>query len=341
MTFGKSGRAYIIAEAGVNHNGSLDLARRLVISAKEVGADAVKFQTFKAERVAQASAPKADYQLRNTDRGESQIEMLRKLELPDSAHAELIALCRELGIEFLSTPYNEEDIDFLHGLGVRAFKLASIHCVEPHILRYAARTGRHLIVSTGMATLDDVGKAVAAMRGVGHEDFTLLQCTTNYPSAVADANLRVIPLLRSEFNCAIGYSDHTQSDVSSIAAVALGATMIEKHFTLDKSMPGPDHTSAAEPAEFADLVQKIRASESALGSGIKEPCAAEMANAANMRRSLVARADIARGTVITEAMLTCRRPTNGISPLRVAEIAGRSAAVDIPAGTRIEFSMLA
>lgn len=341
MTFGKSGRAYIIAEAGVNHNGSLDLARRLVISAKEAGADAVKFQTFKAERVAQASAPKADYQLRNTDRGESQIEMLRKLELPDSAHAELIALCRELGIEFLSTPYNEEDIDFLHGLGVRAFKLASIHCVEPHILRYAARTGRHLIVSTGMATLDDVGKAVAAMRGVGHEDFTLLQCTTNYPSAVADANLRVIPLLRSEFNCAIGYSDHTQSDVSSIAAVALGATMIEKHFTLDKSMPGPDHTSAAEPAEFADLVQKIRASESALGSGIKEPCAAEMANAANMRRSLVARADIARGTVITEAMLTCRRPTNGISPLRVAEIAGRSAAVDIPAGTRIEFSMLA
>ena len=163
MTFGKSGRAYIIAEAGVNHNGSLDLARRLVISAKEAGADAVKFQTFKAERVAQASAPKADYQLRNTDRGESQIEMLRKLELPDSAHAELIALCRELGIEFLSTPYNEEDIDFLHGLGVRAFKLASIHCVEPHILRYAARTGRHLIVSTGMATIGELDELVEAL----------------------------------------------------------------------------------------------------------------------------------------------------------------------------------
>ncbi|MEK0450592.1 MAG: hypothetical protein RL088_2860 [Verrucomicrobiota bacterium] len=340
MTFGKSGCSYIIAEAGVNHNGSLDLARKLVLAAKEAGADAVKFQTFKAERVAQATAPKADYQLRNTDSAESQIEMLRKLELPDSAHAELIALCREVGIEFLSTPYNEEDIDFLHGLGVRAFKLASIHCVEPHILRYAAKTGRHLIVSTGMATLAEVGTAVSAMRGVEHEDFTLLQCTTNYPSAVADANLRVIPFLRSEFNCAVGYSDHTQTDVSSIAAVALGATMIEKHFTLDNSMPGPDHTSAAEPAEFADLVRKIRAAESALGSGVKEPCAAEIANAANMRRSLVARTDIARGTVITEAMLTCRRPTNGISPLRVAEVAGRPAASDIPAGTRIEFSML-
>jgi N,N'-diacetyllegionaminate synthase len=150
----------------------------------------------------------------------------------------------------------------------------------------------------------------------------------------------VIPLLRSEFGCAVGYSDHTQSDVSSIAAVALGATMIEKHFTLDNSMPGPDHTSAAEPAEFSALVQKIRAAESALGSGVKEPCAAEMANAANMRRSLVARTDIARGTIITEAMLTCRRPTNGISPLRVDEVAGRAASIDIAAGTRIEFSML-
>ncbi len=340
MSFIHTNRAYVIAEAGVNHNGSLDLARKLVLAAKEAGADAVKFQTFKAERVAQANAPKADYQLRNTDRGESQIEMLRKLELPDSAHAELIALCREVGIEFLSTPYNEEDIDFLQGLGVRAFKLASIHCVEPHILRYAARTGRHLIVSTGMATLAEVGAAVAAMRGVGHEDFTLLQCTTNYPSAVADANLRVIPLLREEFGCAVGYSDHTQSDVSSIAAVALGATMIEKHFTLDNSMPGPDHTSAAEPAEFAALVEKIRATESALGSGVKKPCAAEMANAANMRRSLVARRNIALGEVITEGHLTCQRPATGISPLRVDEITGRIADADIAAGTRIEFAMI-
>ncbi len=340
MSFGTTGRAYIIAEAGVNHNGSLERARKLVLAAKDAGADAVKFQTFKAERVAQADAPKADYQLRNTDRGESQIEMLRKLELPDSAHAELIALCNEVGIEFLSTPYNEEDVDFLHSLGVRAFKLASIHCVEPHILRYAARTGRHLIVSTGMTTLAEVRQAVAAIRGVGHEDFTLLQCTTNYPSREEDANVRVVPLLRAEFGCAVGYSDHTQSDVSCIAAIALGATMIEKHFTLDRSLPGPDHTSAAEPAEFAELVQKIRAVESALGSGVKEPCATELANAVNMRRSLVARRDIAIGEQLSEADLTCKRPATGISPQRISEMVGRTASVSIPAGTQIIHAML-
>lgn len=341
MSFGTATRAYVIAEAGVNHNGSLDLARRLVLAAKEAGADAVKFQTFKAERVAQAGAPKADYQLRNTDGAESQIEMLRKLELPATAHAELIALCRDTGIEFLSTPYNEEDIDFLHGLGVRAFKLASIHCVEPHILRYAARTGRHLIVSTGMATLAEVKQAVEALRGVGHEDFTLLQCTTNYPSRVEDANVRVIPALHAAFGCAVGYSDHTQTDVSCIAAIALGATMIEKHFTLDQTLPGPDHTSAAEPAEFAALVRKIRDTEAALGSGVKEPCEAERANTVNMRRSLVARRAIARGERISEALLTCQRPATGLSPMLIGEITGRTAAVSIPAGTQIALTMLA
>jgi N,N'-diacetyllegionaminate synthase len=334
-------RVYVIAEAGVNHNGSLDLARKLVLAAKQAGADAVKFQTFKAERVAQSDAPKADYQLRNTDRAESQIEMLRKLELPDAAHTELIALCRKTEIEFLSTPYNEEDIDFLAALGVNALKLASIHCVEPHLLRYAARSGRHLLVSTGMATLAEVDEAVKAIRSTGHEDFTLLQCTTNYPSRVADANLRTIPLLRERYQCAVGYSDHTQSDTSCIAAVALGATMIEKHFTLDKTLPGPDHTSAAEPAEFAALVRKIRATEAALGSGIKEPCEAEMENATNMRRSLVARRDIAAGEVITEAALTCRRPANGLSPRVVDEIVGRQAVVAIPAGTRLTREMIA
>lgn len=336
----RGSNAFIIAEAGVNHNGSLDLARQLVLAAKEAGADAVKFQTFKAERVAQADAPKADYQLRNTDRAESQIEMLRKLELPDAAHEEIIALCRKAGIEFLSTPYNEEDIDFLAKLGVNAFKLASIHCVEPHLLRYAARTGKHLLVSTGMATLEEVDGAVAAVRGTGCENFTLLQCTTNYPSRIEDANLRVIPMLRERYQCDVGYSDHTQSDTSCIAAIALGATMIEKHFTLDKAMPGPDHTSAAEPSEFAALVRQIRATEAALGSGVKVPCEAEAANAVNMRRSLVARRDISAGEVITEAVLTCRRPANGISPRLVDEVLGRAARVAIPAGTRLAREMI-
>jgi N-acetylneuraminate synthase/N,N'-diacetyllegionaminate synthase len=340
MSFGTDDRAYVIAEAGVNHNGSLDLARQLVLAAKEAGADAVKFQTFKADRVAQAGAPKADYQLRNTDGAESQIEMLRKLELPAKMHVELIALCREVGIEFLSTPYNEEDIDFLHSLGVRAFKLASIHCVEPHMLRHAARTGRHLIVSTGMADFAEVQQAVQAMRGVGHEDFTLLQCTTNYPSRVEDANVRVIPTLRARLGCAVGYSDHTQSDVSCIAAIALGATMIEKHFTLDRTLPGPDHTSAAEPAEFAALVRKIRETEAALGSGAKKPCEAEIANTVNMRRSLVARRAIAKGETVSEALLTCRRPATGLSPLLIGEITGRTAVADIPAGAQIARTML-
>lgn len=340
MNFPPTDRVFIIAEAGVNHNGSPEMARQLVHAAKAAGADAVKFQTFRAERVAQSSAPKAAYQLRNTDGAESQIEMLRKLELPEADHHELLALCAELGLEFLSTPYNEEDVDFLAGLGVRAYKLASIHLVEPHFLRYAARTGRHLIVSTGMATFPEVDQAVRTLRAAG-ADFTLLQCTTNYPSRVEDANLRAIVSMRDDFGCAVGYSDHTQSDVTCVAAVALGATMIEKHFTLDRSLPGPDHSSAANPEEFAALVQRIRATESGLGTGRKEPSEAEAVNLVNMRRSLVARRAIAAGERITEEMLTCKRPADGIAPLRIDEVTGRVAARDIPAGAALAWSMFA
>ncbi len=334
-------RTFLIAEAGVNHNGSLDLARQLVLAAKKAGADAVKFQTFKAERVAQSNAPKAAYQLRNTDHTESQIEMLRKLELPAEAHRELLALCGEQGVEFMSTPYNEEDVDFLTALGVRTFKLASIHVAEPHFLRYVARQGRRVLLATGMATLAEVEVAVRALRDGGCSDFTLLQCTTNYPSRVEDANLRAMLTMRDAFGCAVGYSDHTQTDVAPIAAVALGATVLEKHFTLDKTLPGPDHSSAAEPAEFAALVEKIRAVEAALGTGIKEPCAAEAVNAQNMRRSLVARRDIAAGEILTPEMLTCQRPATGLAPHLADEIAGRHAAIAIPAGTQLAWSMLA
>mgnify|MGYP001159285192 CR=1 FL=1 len=332
--------AYIIAEAGVNHNGSAETARALVLAAKEAGADAVKFQTFRAERVARPDAAKADYQLRNTDPGESQIEMLRKLELHAEAHHELLALCRQIGLDFISTPYNEEDIDFLNEIGVDAIKLASIHLVEPHILRYAARTGKKIILSTGMSTLEQVGIAVRTLRAAGCEDFTLLQCTTNYPSAVVDANLRAMTTMHAAFDCPVGYSDHTQSEVCCVAAVALGATMIEKHFTLDKNAPGPDHSSAAEPAEFAGLVRAIRDAEAALGSGVKEPCASEQANTANMRRSLVARKAIPAGEVIHESHLTCRRPGNGISPLLIDRVTGRTASVDIAEGEAIRWDML-
>lgn len=339
MTDNPSKRAYIIAEAGVNHNGSLEMARALVLAAKESGADAVKFQTFSAGRVAQPRASKADYQLRNTDPAESQIEMLRKLELPYEAHHELLALCRAQGLDFISTPYNEEDIDFLRDLGADALKLASIHLVEPHLLRYAARTGMRLIVSTGMGTLEQVGTAVHALRHAGCADFTLLQCTTNYPSSVADANLQAIVTMREAFHCAVGYSDHTQSDLCCVAAIALGAAVIEKHFTLDKSLPGPDHSSAADPAEFASLVVSIRQTALALGTGEKVPCAAEQANMVNMRRSLVARRPIPKGTVVTESMVTCRRPADGISPLMVDRVVGSIAAEDIAEGTALSWEM--
>lgn len=333
-------RAYLIAEAGVNHNGSPAMARDLVRAARAAGADAVKFQTFKAERVAQGGAAKAQYQLENTDRDESQIEMLRKLELGEQAHRELFALCQEEAIDFLSTPYNEEDVDFLNALGVTAFKLASIHLFEPSFLAYVAAKGRPMIVSTGMATLADIDTAVRAIRAAGDPPVTLMQCTTNYPSRVEDANLRVIPRLRAAFGVAVGYSDHTQSEVCSVAAIALGATMIEKHFTLDQSLPGPDHTSAATPAEFARLAAAIRETEAALGSDRKEPCAAEIANAPAMRRSIVSRQPIARGTTISERMLTFKRPADGLPPALVGEVIGRVALQDIAPDTQLTWQML-
>ncbi len=334
-------RCYIIAEAGVNHNGSVERARDLVIAAKKAGADAVKFQTFKAERVALAGAAKAQYQLENTDPGESQIEMLRKLELPAEAHASLIALCREQGIDFLSTPYNEEDIDLLAGLGVTAFKFASIHVFEPALLRAAAHLGRPIILSTGMTTLADIDLAVRAIRAAGDPPLTLMQCTTNYPSRIEDANLRAITTMRAAFGLPVGYSDHTQSTTCCVAAIALGATTIEKHFTLDRSLPGPDHTSAAEPSEFASLVAQIRETEAALGSGRKEPCAAEIGNAGAMRRSIVARRLIAKGERITADMLTCKRPASGLSPQLIDSLLGRAATRDIAADAPLHFSMLA
>jgi N-acetylneuraminate synthase/N,N'-diacetyllegionaminate synthase len=333
-------RCYLIAEAGVNHNGSLELARQLVISAKECGADAVKFQTFKAERVARADAPKAAYQLRNTDRAESQIDMLRKLELSPKAHRELADLCAKLKIDFLSTPYNEEDVVFLKKLGVPAIKLASIHLFEPHFLRLVARQGLPLFLSTGMGTLSDVDLAVRTIRDAGNPPVVLLHCTTNYPSAVADANLRAITTLRDAFGLEVGYSDHTQSETCSVAAVALGAKVIERHFTLDRSMEGPDHTSAADPVGFTELARRIRETENALGDGVKRPCAAELANMPNMRRSLVARRPIAKGRKISESMLTCKRPADGIAPALIDQVVGLAARRDIREGETIHWSLL-
>ncbi|MBK8950077.1 MAG: N-acetylneuraminate synthase [Flavobacteriales bacterium] len=316
-------RTYIIAEAGVNHNGSLDLAFRLVDEAKAAGADCVKFQTFKARRIVTASSPKANYQLEVTDRAESQFDMLRKLELDRDAFARIQAHCRQVGIDFMSTPYNPEDAELLASLNVDAFKIASGQVVELPFLRQVARYGRRMIVSTGMADLQEVREAVDAIRGTGNDDLVILQCNTDYPSRVEDVNLRAMLTMRDELKVRVGYSDHVPDNHACFAAVALGAEMIEKHFTLDRTMPGPDHSSSLEPAAFRDLVTGIRAVELSLGDGIKRPGERERANTYGMRRSLVAVCELPVGHVLAEADLGFKRPANGLSPKHLDAVVGR------------------
>lgn len=331
-------KTFIIAEAGVNHNGELDMALELVREAKKAGADCVKFQTFKADRVVTKNAPKAAYQLLTTPASESQIEMLAKLELSGADYIDIMELCDKEEILFLSTAYNIEDADFLDKLNVPSFKIASGQIIELLFLQHVARKGKPIILSTGMATLAEVDEAVRAIRGAGNNDIVLLQCTTNYPSRVEDANLRVIPTLRDSFDVKVGYSDHTQSSTACIAAVALGAQVIEKHFTLDKSLPGPDHSSSADPEEFAGLVRLIRETEAVLGSSLKEPTEIEKQNAVGMRRSIVAKEFIPAGSRITEEMITFKRPATGINPSLISEVIGSKAKYDIAPDTMISWN---
>lgn len=336
---GEGQSVFIIAEAGVNHNGDLNLARRMIVSAKEAGADCVKFQTFKAESVVTASAPKARYQLEVTDKNESQLQMLKKLELSFEAYKKLFKCCKEVDIEFLSTPYSFEDIRLLEELGVGAYKIASGQLVEPAFLSAVAKTGKPIFLSTGMGTLAEVDEALRTMRSAGNGDIVLLQCTTNYPSRLEDSNLRAIQTMAAAFGTIMGYSDHTQSDTACLVAIGLGARVIEKHLTLDKNMPGPDHTSSANPAEFAILVKEIREAERALGSGRKEPSQIEIINAQGMRRSIVAACKIHKGEAFTEGMLTFKRPGKGIRPALLHELIGSLAVHDIEADEPITWEM--
>lgn len=315
--------AFVIAEAGVNHNGDIRMAADLVRHAKLAGADCVKFQTFKAKRVVTANAPKANYQMQVTDPQQSQLAMLRSLELPENAYGDLIALCEAEELVFTSTPYNDEDVAFLEELGVPVLKSSSIHLAEPRFLQRLAETGRPLIVSTGMARWDEVEEAVQAIRATGNERFVLLQCTTNYPSNVKDTHLRAMIEMGRRHHCLFGYSDHTQSHLPCLGAVALGACVIEKHFTLDKSLPGPDHSTSETPDGFAALVKDIRTMETALGSSDKQPSEAELANMPGMRRSIVTRRDLPSGHVLSDEDLTCKRPGTGISPREWTRLIGR------------------
>lgn len=320
---------YIIAEAGVNHNGSIDLALELVDRAKEAGADCVKFQTFKADKIVTGSSPKANYQLQVTDKQESQYAMLKKLELELDDYKRLLARCEQVGIDFLSTPYNIEDVDFLCGLDVSGFKIASGQLTELPFLKYAASKGKTMIISTGMATMADVFTAVEAIRSTGNQDIIVLQCTTNYPSKIEDANLLAMQSIREACKVRVGYSDHVQNNYACFASVALGAEMVEKHFTTDRALPGPDHTSSLNPAEFKELVDGIRQIELAMGTGIKVPTAAEVGNTFGMKRSLVLVQDLPKETVLTEAHIGFKRPANGLSPNMLPEVLGKKLSRDM------------
>ena len=335
IEIGQARRCFVIAEAGVNHNGDRQLARELVLAAKRIGADAVKFQTFRAAGVITSDAQKAPYQLRTTDPAESQTAMLGRLEMSEDLHVELIELCRQQGIVFLSTPYDFRDVDMLQKLDVAAFKLASIHCAEPAFVEYAAGTGKPIILATGMATLGEVELAVLAARRTGNRKLVLLQCTTDYPSRIEDANLLALKTMRKAFEVPVGYSDHTEDSTACVAAVALGACVIEKHLTLDRNMPGPDHAASHDPEQFAALVRAIRQAEKALGTGVKEPCAAERANMSTMRRSIAARRDIASGERLTQEMIAFLRPASGLSPASLPQFVGRRFARPVGQGRLI------
>ena len=319
---------YIIAEAGVNHNGDTQLALELVEKAYEVGADCVKFQTFTAESVITKQAPKAHYQLQVTDHRESQFEMLRKLELSQDAYQSIIHRCQTLGIQFLSTPYSAPDADFLHELEVPAFKVASGQLVELSFLEHLAAFHKPIILSTGMATLAEVYDAVATIRAF-HDQFFVLQCTTNYPSRLEDANIRAMVAMREALNVPVGYSDHVESNYACYAAVAQGACIIEKHFTLDRALPGPDHKASLDIAGFRELVAGIRAVEASLGSSVKTPTQAERDNTEGMRRSIVTVRPIQKGETLETSALSFKRPATGLPPRALRDIIGKKAAKDL------------
>ena len=322
----------IIAEAGVNHNGSLELAKQLVLKAKDAGVDYIKFQTFKASKLVTKSARQAEYQQHNTGgQKESQYQMLKKLELSPKDHQVLIDYCRELGIMFFSTAFDSESIDYLHSLNLGLWKIPSGEVTNYPFLKRVAAFNEKTILSTGMCEMQDVRNAVEALyeNGLSKENLILLHCNTEYPTPYEDVNLKAMEALRKEFEVEVGYSDHTQGIEVPIAAVALGASVIEKHFTLDRTLPGPDHKASLEPDELKAMVRAIRNIEKAIGGdGIKHVSGSERKNIAVARKSIVAACDIKMGEVFTEQNLTVKRPGSGISPMRWEEVLGQSAKKD-------------
>lgn len=320
-------RTLIIAEAGVNHNGSIEMAKRLIEKAADAGVDYVKFQTFKSEKLVSRHATKAEYQKANTDGEDSQLKMLQQLELSHSDHLQLIEHCNHCGVKFLSTAFDLDSIDFLSSLNLDLWKIPSGEITNLPYLRRIAQKGGKVIMSTGMCTIEDIEMAVNVLisNGTPRENITLLHCNTEYPTPWGDVNLRAMHDIAQRLNLPVGYSDHTQGIEVPIAAVALGATVIEKHFTLDNNLPGPDHKASLEPHALKAMVEAIRHIELSLGNGVKEISESERKNIAIARKSIVAATHISAGEIFTEENLTVKRPSGGISPMRWDEIIGTPA----------------
>jgi len=315
----------VIAEAGVNHNGDIELAKRLVDAAYDAGADYIKFQTFKADNLVTAKARKADYQEKQTGAEESQYSMLKKLELSYQNFILLNDYCRVKGISFLSTPFDNKSIEFLDKLGMQVWKIPSGEVTNYPYLVKIAETHKPIIMSTGMCTLEDVEAAIQVLTMKGCGPITLLHCTTEYPAPYAEVNLNAMETLRSTFNLPVGYSDHTQGIVIPIAAVAMGAVVLEKHFTLDRTMEGPDHKASLEPAELKAMIEAIRCVEVSLGDGVKTPTDSERRNMGIVRKSIVALRPIRKGEQFTTENVTTKRPGSGINPMRWNEVLGQFA----------------
>lgn len=329
-------KIFIIAEAGVNHNGDIEIAKRLVDEAALAGADAVKFQTFKAENLVCKNAVKAEYQLETTNKAESQFDMLKKLELTPEMHIQLIEYCKKKNIMFLSTPFDIDSLHYLILCGIDIIKIPSGEITNYPFLREVGKTGKKVILSSGMSTLEETESAVKVLTENGCMDITVLHCNTEYPTPYQDVNLKAMHTIRESLGVGVGYSDHTRGIEVSIAAAALGAEVIEKHFTLDKKMEGPDHKASLEPDELQAMVKAIRNIELALGDGEKKPSESEKKNIDIARKSIVARCDISKGETYTEENLTTKRPGKGISPMRWNEIIGQKAIRNFSADELIE-----
>lgn len=326
----KKNSVFIIAEAGVNHNGSIELAKKLIDAACDARADAVKFQTFKSEKVISKFAEKAEYQKESTSNNESQLEMVKKLELDEEAHKLLIDYCLEKKIMFLSTPFDSESIELLDNLGLSIFKIPSGEITNLPYLRQIGKLNKTIILSTGMADIGEIEDAIEVLTssGTNRENLTILHVNTEYPTPMEDVNLKAMVTIGNAFDLNYGYSDHTLGIEVPIAAVALGASIIEKHFTLDKTMEGPDHKASLEPNELKEMVKAIRNIEIALGSKIKKATKSEVKNKPIARKSIVAKVDIEKGQILNENNITVKRPGYGISPMRWDEVIGTFAKKD-------------